>query len=403
MRNTRAQRLWRAQRRRFNPAGEPAECRTAQDVGCLLTHAQIASGPSAATAPGVSAVTHSTDNGSANGRRLADDTSASGVCNHGPDRQPAPPLASSATERYAFAVSLCNTTDYYGSAGRLQVDRALGLLKSLKYVGSKIEPIAFSHSYSPSSVRRLTDAGWHVHDVSHMPLNAMLRPILGPEEGRHFPRRARVQPRADGGCTALKFLAWNLTQFTRVFHADTDVCMQQDPLPWAAVHARLGTYFTARHENAASRGYNGLNAHFLFLQPDRDVYSMLADSARTGSFVPHTNNDQDILETVFTAQPHLESSRSDGVFPLLPKHIHDKKCRARPLRTFNEVALSARDAKLLAARGGVPAAFNATTPVAIVPDAVAHRLQIKAFTDADGWKLQKSYAILMRDAPRGGE
>ena len=102
---------------------------------------------------------------------------------------------------------------------------------------------------------------------------------------------------------ALKFLAWNLTEYTRVFHSDTDVCMQQDPLPWAAVHERLGTYFAARHENAATRGYNGMNAHFLFLQPNAQLYWMLSESARTASFIPHTNCDQDMLETVFAIQP----------------------------------------------------------------------------------------------------
>ena len=65
-------------------------------------------------------------------------------------------------ERFAFVVSLCNQTDYYGKGGEAQLQRAINLLATLRALHSKIEPIAIVHSFSALSISRLVAAGWHV-------------------------------------------------------------------------------------------------------------------------------------------------------------------------------------------------------------------------------------------------
>ena len=210
-------------------------CRGPNDVGCLLSAAQLAQRPGLLFLPGHPP---QPSKGRMVGRRLDGYEQKGARCR--PGREPSHPQK---PERYALVISLCNTSDFYGGDGTAQLDRAIKLKRSLQVVGSAIETIAFAHGFAADGVARLADNGWQVRDVSGMVLSKLLRPILEPETGRHFPRRGRVQPRADGGCTALKFMAWNLTEYTRVFHSDTDVCMQQDPLPWAQVHTKLGTYF----------------------------------------------------------------------------------------------------------------------------------------------------------------
>lgn len=147
-------------------------------------------------------------------------------------------------ERYAFVVSLCNTTDYYGSSGHAQIGRAINLVRSLHAVGSTIDAIAFVHGYTSDGRALLADAGWRTVDVSHLHMGSLLQPILAPRTGFHFPRRGRVQPRADGGCTALKFLAWNLTQCTRHSHLCDGSCapVHDTFLPLCPLVARMNTH-----------------------------------------------------------------------------------------------------------------------------------------------------------------
>ena len=71
------------------------------------------------------------------------------------------------------------------------------------------------------------------------------------------------------------------------------------------------------------RGYVGLNSHLFFLQPSALVFRLLTDMATSGSFVPFTNSDQDVLETVFA---------SHKLMPELPLNLHTKTSSCAPHR-----------------------------------------------------------------------
>ena len=107
----------------------------------------------------------------AHGRRLS-----TAACNR-EERQTASPA------RYAFVVSLCNITDYYGKGGEMQLDRALRLKRTLHAVGSTIDTIAFVHGYSAHSITRLRTAGWDVRDMTAIDVSGLLQPILEPMAG----------------------------------------------------------------------------------------------------------------------------------------------------------------------------------------------------------------------------
>lgn len=137
---------------------------------------------------------------------------------------------------------------------------------------------------------------------------------------RRWPKRdfpGCVQTRNDHGCTSLKFLAWNMTEYDVLLHTDVDTFFLEDPWPWVQAHA--DHYFIATHE-IASRGFEGLNTHMMLLQPSNVVFRMLADASRTGGFTPYTNSDQDVIEQLFSA--HLD-------YPELPTHLHGKGSHGR--------------------------------------------------------------------------
>lgn len=127
------------------------------------------------------------------------------------------------------------------------------------------------------------------------------------------------QGRVDGACTTLKFQAWRLLDFTGVLVVDTDVCMHEDVLPFFHEMERSGRYFAASGIEVADRAYDGLNTHMIYLVPNQLTFQLLTDKARLADFLPYTNTEQDILETVFPV--HLPKVR-------FPKHDHKKFYRA---------------------------------------------------------------------------
>ena len=103
----------------------------------------------------------------------------------------------------------------------------------------------------------------------------------------------------------MKFLAWNLSAiYERILFVDSDVCVTSDPLAWMNRHR--SEYFAAQPETngafAQQRGYLGLTTHLMLLQPSRTVFRLLVDQGMSQSYVPFTNTEQDVLETVFS--PH---------------------------------------------------------------------------------------------------
>ena len=97
--------------------------------------------------------------------------------------------------------------------------------------------------------------------------------------------------------------AWQLLQFDGVLLSDTDVVFRADPAPWMQARLEEDEYFHAQRETGP-RNYMGVNSHIVWLRPNRHVHRMLVDAARLGNYVPFTNADQDIIESLFT--PHRD-------------------------------------------------------------------------------------------------
>ena len=132
---------------------------------------------------------------------------------------------------------------------------------------------------------------------------------------RHTDSRAHA-------CGTLPLLAWNLTSFDRVLVVSVDdACLLEDPIPW--MRSNAGAYLIGTNDRSddwsdeLSRhgqprtAYDGIDDRLLYLQPDAQVYALLSESARTGSYLPFSGRARDVIETVFPA--HL-------AFPPLPKH-----------------------------------------------------------------------------------
>lgn len=62
---------------------------------------------------------------------------------------------------------------------------------------------------------------------------------------------------------------------------------------------------------APRRAYDGIDDRLLYLQPDSQLYDLLLQSGRTGSYIPFTGRARDVIETLFAT--HL-------AFPPLPRH-----------------------------------------------------------------------------------
>ena len=223
-------------------------------------------------------------------------------------------MPTSTTPRFAFVTFLCNGTDHRGFGWADQMLRAHRLGLSLR--SSRVERIAITHGYSTeiTDMEPLTSAGWRVIDSDHIPEESFaLRPIFKSEPRVHWPRHTIVQQRLDYNCTSLKLLAWNMTDYDRIMVSDTDVCVLEDPYPWMLQQYHNDEYFAAPPQGRAS--YQGLTSHFVFLQPDAMVFRMLRDMGTSRSFIPYTNSEQDIIETVFATRRSM---------PQLPDHRHDR-------------------------------------------------------------------------------
>ena len=236
--------------------------------------------------------------------------------------------------RAAVVSCLCNGRDYQRRPGTVQLRRLRGLACSLRAAQSEMPLVALSHGFEASALDPLLREGVvsRIVDVSHVaPSRFALRPLFEYSRaawGRRFPRVAGgVQRRSDYACTSLKLLAWNLTEYDKILMADTDVFFMEDPLPWlrrqwhltfAATNELMNVQEMADEGRVSARGYHGLNTHLVLLTPSTVVLELLLDLATTGSFVPYTNSEQDVIETLFA---------SNRVHAPLPAHWHTPRIR----------------------------------------------------------------------------
>ena len=234
----------------------------------------------------------------------------------------------------AVVVALCNGSDYLRSPATFQLARAELLAASLRtHVSRDGALVALTHGFGEAALTRMRVAGFWIEDRSRADLDRVaLSPRYTELPGKKFPRQpqakflsvAHVGVRPDGRCTCLKLHAWNLLQFDAVLLADSDVAFVDNVWPW--IHERLAEdeYFVAGEEWDSSRqNYRGLNSHLVFLRPNAITFRMLRDASVAGNFVPRTNGEQDVVESLFTTHRRLR----------LPAHWHSKMlwCSCRSL------------------------------------------------------------------------
>ena len=196
------------------------------------------------------------------------------------------------------------------------VKRALNLGYSMK--DYSIDKIILAHSVSQTNIERLTSF-WQVRNISDYSNKEIFKPIMKPTYGYHWSSKfakANIQLREDGDCTALKLLAWNMTEFTNILIVDLDTCILEDPKPWMLKYA--DKYFVAKTVSPYTRGYVGFASNIMYIQTSEIVFKIISDCAATASYVPYTNGDQDVIDTVFSAHKK---------YPHFFKFIHSKNQR----------------------------------------------------------------------------
>ena len=209
--------------------------------------------------------------------------------------------------RLAIVITICNGTDYVGSPPDHQISR---VRRALGCFGTNESVKILNTGFRLNNISGV--------EVTHVP-PLHLKPRFNDRDKDHLwvPNNA-VQHRLDGNCTATKFHAWNLTEFDAVAVVDSDVCLRPLSL-MNSLHAfsKSDKIFAASPERAF-RKYNGFNTHLMFLKPNRHIFNLLIDKAASSDFVPYTNTEQDVLETVFSPTRHAAK---------FPWHIHSKNCR----------------------------------------------------------------------------
>lgn len=148
----------------------------------------------------------------------------------------------------------------------------------------------------------LQSFGWVIDDYSSQGgyLRQMYQPVYTEEEARAKKRwwhaGVEAQDRKDGWATYFKFFAWQAQGVDRVLMVDLDVFFDENPDPWVDA-IPPNTSFMASPEG--KNGYHGLNSHMMLLEPSEEVYDELIKRAHDGQYIPWTNTEQDVLESLF--------------------------------------------------------------------------------------------------------
>merc|ERR1712139_682878 len=127
----------------------------------------------------------------------------------------------------------------------------------------------------------------------------------------------------DGWATYFKFLGRKMFQCNKVLAFDADVHFKE--LYKANNTRRSGRdiemkllsgpaeEFSATRE-VANRGYDGLNVHAMIFTPSQDAYDLFIETAKSGNFVPYTQGEQDVIESlVFQGKFNLTSTRVESL------------------------------------------------------------------------------------------
>ena len=288
--------------------------------------------------------------------------------------------------RFAIGVVVCSGLDYKHRNARFQLMRAEWWLRSLDKAVPRSPQL--DRVVLQSGFRRADFANQSWDRILDVPQELLsFKPRRDGDRNEHHESfwvdNNNVQKRPDGKCTSLKLAAWNRTEYDGIVLSDADVCFTArfDLVAWLMTIYRRGAYFqadtelgrgespTCRGSRAISNGqgaavaatttnhhehhqnynnqndhekrhrrqlvgstgprcYDGFNTHMMFLRPDKIAARLLLDKARFGDFVPYTNTEQDVLETVFSSHApetnmHLRPIRADRFSAPIP-HFHHR-------------------------------------------------------------------------------
>jgi len=224
-------------------------------------------------------------------------------------------------------------SEYTGNAQAVErlVQKAADLSRGLEALGSTLDRVAITAYLDEPRKRFLSSAGWCVRDYSAkgdrgVDMRHFARPLFSAEEaaaaGRPWSCNTKVQPRADMAATLYKFVAWTLTSYDRILHADADVHFLARPDP--LVTRFDAPYFASSnpHEQSGRVSYFGFNSHMILLPPSASVFHELLRTAKSGTvFVTFTNTEQDILDWMFAPKSQ------DASF--FPDHVHQNALRPK--------------------------------------------------------------------------
>ena len=204
--------------------------------------------------------------------------------------------------RFAAVGAICNGRSYKGASGTAQIHRAHELGRSIRRSTNRsVDRILFAAGFSAEQLRPLRAAWPRIETVDREALKFFTRADVDPS--RPWPRSDQVQTwRKDGQCTVLKLEAWRLTEYDGIALIDGDVCVDADLRPWMRTLHADGAYFWSAAEGRPPRPdgwHDGLNSHLAYLAPSDILHRLLRDKAASGDFMPYTNGEQDVLETVF--------------------------------------------------------------------------------------------------------
>ena len=224
--------------------------------------------------------------------------------------------------RVAFVTVVCNALSsrhYLSMKIAAFVNMAANLALSIN--SSKVEKIALVYRIDTDHEKILSNAGWTLNKITRKQQQFVKMNTIFERDNARWVENNGVQHRKDSSCTSLKFLAWNMTQYDKIMVSDADACLLEDPLNWTIQHSNHD--FIAVDEIAPA-SYTGLNSHLMMITPSTRIFEMLVRIGRTKTFIPRTNGDQDVIETIYS---------NPLSFPKLPVHrcwshnVFKTKCR----------------------------------------------------------------------------
>eukprot|EP00172_Hildenbrandia_rubra_P004405 Plantae.Rhodophyta-Hildenbrandia_rubra.ctg8835.p1 GENE.Plantae.Rhodophyta-Hildenbrandia_rubra.ctg8835~~Plantae.Rhodophyta-Hildenbrandia_rubra.ctg8835.p1 ORF type:complete len:304 (-),score=26.75 Plantae.Rhodophyta-Hildenbrandia_rubra.ctg8835:433-1344(-) len=228
----------------------------------------------------------------------------------------------------AIVTSVVSTSDHYKKSSFFEL--LVCLKQSILEQNSTLNfHLIYGGGFNDSELQTLSSLGIIINNVTEMVpyFKSLYKPIYGVEEAVDHQRMFRVgkvHDRRDGWATYFKFLAWTMVQYERVLYVDADVVFHENPDRIFKEKELENVTFQAFPEKN-SRGYKGLNTHFMLISPSMTMFQTIVKRAREGLYLPYTNTEQDVLEWLY--QPSMFTQKFSDE-KIMINHTHGiKTCR----------------------------------------------------------------------------